>query len=286
MKKKDSYFDSVRINDTDTFHKWGNGKYAAISVDDSYNIEFVELDESSDNPCGDSIYRHIGEYRIIGGGIIGYWLAMRKRISQNSQIFRSYLDWEIENHVCIHGQDPDSWKRDLRAEGIDACETFEQAWECAFESFKEYFSESDVSYLTELKKQFLDYLNYCRKHPELPKTLDEARAVIASKDKEIARLREELDKQKDAERKIRANLQAGLDDIFVTGRDSEDHKKDFIDFLLTRPKPTDITKRVNSLIGAQLLNKDKVKRPLYELLNKNDIYSPKESTWNKQVKKD
>lgn len=286
MKKKDSYFDSVGGNGVRVFSEWNNGKFGTITVDDFYNIKFQELDESSYNQCEDFIYMPIGEYRIIGGGIIGYWLAMRKGIFQNSQIFRSYLDWEIENHVRVHGQDPDSWNRDLRAEGIDACETFEQAWERAFESFKEYFSESDVSYLTELKKQFLDYLNYCRKHPELPKTLDEARTVIASKDKEIVRLREELDKQKDAERKIRANLQAGLDDIFVTGRDSEDHKKDFIDFLLTRPKPTDITGRVNSLTGAQLLNKDKVKRPLYKLLNENGIYSPKESTWNKQVKGD
>lgn len=212
MKKKDSYFDSVGGNGVRVFSEWNNGKFGTITVDDFYNIKFQELDESSYNQCEDFIYMPIGESRIIGGGIIGYWLAMRKGIFQNSQIFRSYLDWEIENHVRIHGQDPDSWKRDLRAEGIDACETFEQAWECAFESFKEYFSESDVSYLTELKKQFLDYLNYCRKHPELPKTLDEARAVIASKDKEIARLREEIARLKNENEELNKKLETSVSD--------------------------------------------------------------------------
>ena len=101
-------------------------------------------------------------------------------------------------------------------------------------------------------------------------------------------MRDKINEFTDEERNIKSKLVSELDDFFCKGSDHDEHLYNFIEFLLSQPKPTEITSRVRSLADSNIIKKAKIHKPLFDILNSTiykgrPLYNVGISTWNKQI---
>ena len=98
---------------------------------------------------------------------------------------------------------------------------------------------------------------------------------------ENAALRAELDVYKAKEREIQ-QVESELDKFFVNHREKPQRIHDFVE-LISGAQPTAITTHINNLIYDGYMDKNMVKKELYDVLNKHNLYTRTYSTFSTQV---
>ena len=290
MEKYSNLIDGVSINGCRKFNTWNNGKFGLIDIHGDYSIWFQEFEERDEENKTYGHYFPIPDNGWqIGGGILGYWLKHRNGLKHNSNnLYQLYIDCRYKYYCHIHNNDWDKWSRDFREESLKECYSDEINFNTMFDALSEYFMPNDIVLFKSIRNEFNKYLIYRIDNPELPKSLDEAIRIIANRDKIIKELRDKISEFTDEERNIKSKLVSALDDFFCKGSDHDEHLNNFIELLLGQPKPTEITYRVRSLAESNIIKKDKIHKPLFDILNSiiykgRPLYNIGLSTWNKQV---
>lgn len=99
---------------------------------------------------------------------------------------------------------------------------------------------------------------------------------------ENAALRAELDVYKAKEREIQ-QVESELDKFFVNHREKPQRIHDFVK-LISGAQPTAITTQISCLIHDGYMDGNMVKKELYDVLNKHNLYTRTYQTFNNQVK--